>query len=27
MISLPFQSNTNFGYGPGRDKTQETFNI
>ena len=26
MISLPFQSNTNFGYGP-EDKTQETLNI
>ena len=26
MISLPFQSNTNFGYGP-EDKAQETLNI
>jgi len=26
MISLPFQSNTNFGYGP-EDKVQETLNI
>jgi hypothetical protein len=26
LISLPFQNNTNFGYGP-RDKTQNTLNI
>ena len=27
IISIPFQNNTNFGYGPGRDKTQNILNI
>jgi hypothetical protein len=27
MISLPFQNNTNFGYGPDRDATQNILNI
>lgn len=27
LISIPLQSNTNFGYGPANDKTQEILNI
>ena len=27
VISIPFQNNTNFGYGPANDKTQNVLNI